>query len=404
MTEHADPTHATATGDAEPLAADAEALTGDAKPLTADAAPSDLFAPLRPEASAEDVASRLLAAALGGMEMAAVHAGDSLGWYRALAEDGPLTSVELAQRTGTAERYVREWLEHQATSGYLSVVGGGVGAAATERVFRLDPGAAEALTDGDSLLHLAPAASFLAATGLAVDSLHRAYRTGGGVSWAELGARAREAQARLNRPMFLSVLTQEILPGLPDLHSRLTGGARVADVGCGEGWSAIGLALGYPDVTVDGYDIDEPSVQAAREHADDAGVSDRVTFTRLDAADAPPGGYDVVMAYECVHDMADPVAALAGMHSMVTADGYVLVMDERTEDVFTPRAGPVERLFYGFSILCCLPDGLSQPGGVGTGTVMRTDVLDRYARSAGYSRSEVLPVEHEMFRFYRLHL
>ena len=373
---------------------------------TSTTVPSDLFAPADPTAPADVVADRLLAAALGAMETSAVYLGGRLGWYRTLAETGPLTSAELAHATGTAERYAREWLEQQAATGYVAVVPDGPDAAdprGSDRRYRLHPGAAEALTDVDSLAHLAPLAQLLAASGRAVDALAEAYRTGGGVSWEELGEDARASQSALNRPFFLHALTQEVTPALPELHARLLAGAAVADVGCGEAWSAIGLALGYPAVRVDGYDVDAPSVEAARRHAAAAGVSDRVAVTTADAADVTPGRYDVVAAFECVHDMSDPVAVLRSMRAMAGADGYVLVMDERTEDGFTPRAGVTERLLYGFSLLCCLPDGLSRAGGVGTGTVMRPHVLAGYAAEAGFSRTEVLPVEHDVFRFYRLH-
>lgn len=380
--------------------------TVDAADPTPDAAPaSDLMATPRPDAPAEVVAERLVSAAIGAMELMAVYLGDRLGWYRALADHGPLSSVELARLTGTAERYAREWLEHQAASGYLDV--DDVAGQATERAYRLHAGAAEAMTDPDSLNHVAPVSGFLAAAGRVAPRLLDAYRTGGGVPWAEFGADARQAQAALNRPLFLHQLAQEVVPALPELHERLLAGARVADIGCGEGWSAIGLARAFPRVVVDGYDVDEPSVVAARRHASSSGVAERTTFATADAgalgADLR-GTYDVVAAYECVHDMGDPVGVLAGMRELAAPGGYVLVMDERTEESFTAPAGPAERMFYGYSLICCLPDGLSHDGGVGTGTVLRPSTLEAYARDAGFSAVEVLPVEHEMFRFYRLHL
>lgn len=402
-----DTTTATTTGTSAATATDGT-TTG-----TADAGEvSDLFGTLPAHAPADAFAARVLAAALGSLEITAIHLGERLGWYRALADTGPLTSTELAVATGTVERYAREWLEHQAANGYLEALATDDTADPADpmdpavRRFRLHDGAAEMLTDVDSVAHVAPLARLLAGSGRVVDALLDAYRTGGGVSWEQLGADAREAQAAFNRPMFLHQLTQELLPGVPELHERLTGGARVADVGCGEGWSAIGLARGYAGVRVDGYDIDAPSVAAARRHASAADVGERVTFTHVDAAGAPaePGGYDVVTAYECVHDMADPVAVLTAMRTMVAPDGYVLVVDERTSDTFTAPADPIERLLYGFSLVVCLPDGLSTPCGVGTGTVMRPSVLTGYAQAAGFRDVEVLPVEHELFRFYRLHL
>lgn len=357
---------------------------------------TDLFEPVGPNAA--EVADRLLAASLGAQEIAAVHAGDRLGWYRALAQHGPCTPDALAALTGTAPRYVREWLEHQAAAGYVTVTGGD---------FALTPGAAEVLTDADSAAYLAPLGRFHAASGRVVDDLHAAYRSGGGVSWARMGADAREAQAAMNRPFFLHGLAPLLAASVPGLDARLRAGARVADVGCGEGWSSVGLARAYPAVTVTGIDPDAPSTAAARRHAAEAGVEDRARFVTADAATVARGadgrGFDVVTAFECVHDLADPVGVLRAARALLAPDGWVLVADERVAETFTAPAGPVDRWYYGFSLAVCLPDGLSRDPSAGTGTVMRPATLERYARAAGFSALEVLPVEHDLFRFYRLH-
>lgn len=367
---------------------------------------SDLFETPAHDADADVFSQRVVAATLGALDAFAIHLGRTLGWYRALADHGPLTSVELARRTGTQERYAREWLEQQAVGGWLLV--DDPSPIATERLFRLAPGAVDALTDPDSLAFSAPLAGFAVAIGRRFDDYVEAYRTGGGVSWAQLGPDARAAQSAVNRPLFLRLLAQEIVPTLPELQAILAGGAaRVADIGSGEGWSSIGLATAFPAATFEGFDVDEPSVDAARRHAAEHDVQDRVTFTCADAArlrGSRAGSFDVVMAYECVHDLPDPVGVLAAMRAIARDDAYVLVMDERTAESFAAPADPTERLLYGYSILCCLPDALSTPGAVGTGTVMRPSVLAGYAEAAGFSRLEVLPVENPDFRFYRLHL
>ncbi|MET0434508.1 MAG: methyltransferase domain-containing protein [Cellulomonas sp.] len=358
--------------------------------------PGDLLAPVGP--SPAEVADRVFAASLGAQELAAVHAGDRLGWYRALARSGPCTPDELAARTASHPRYVREWLEHQAAAGFAVPAAGGA--------FALTPGAAAVLADADSPSYLAPLARMHAASVRVSDELHAAYRAGGGVAWERLGADAREAQAALNRPFLLHGLAGVVAERLPDLDVRLRGGARVVDVGCGEGWSSIGLALAYEDVEVTGVDLDPASVAAARRHAAARGVEDRVRFVAADAATlarrGAGGGYDVGLAFECVHDLSDPVAVLAAVRTLVADDGWVLVADERVAEEFTAPAGPLDRWYYGFSLGVCLPDGLSHPGGVGTGTVMRPATLAGYARSAGFAATEVLPVEHDLFRFYRL--
>jgi 2-polyprenyl-3-methyl-5-hydroxy-6-metoxy-1,4-benzoquinol methylase len=187
------------------------------------------------------------------------------------------------------------------------------------------------------------------------------------------------------------------------VDAALRRGGRVADVGCGFGWSSIGIALAYPDATVDGFDVDEPSVQAARRNAAEAGVADRVRFTVADvAAVAGTGAYDVVTAFECIHDLADPVSVLAAMRRLARPEGTVLVMDERVAERFTAPGDEVERLMYGYSLACCLADGLSERPSVATGTVMRPATLRRYAREAGFADVEVLDVDDDFFRFYRL--
>jgi SAM-dependent methyltransferase len=357
--------------------------------------PTDLFQPVG--GTTEEVADRIMAASLGAQELAAVHAGERLGWYRALAQHGPCTAEDLAALTATHGRYVREWLEHQAAAGYLTADG---------EEFSLTPGAAEVLTDADSAAYLAPLGRMHAASARVVDDLHAAYRSGGGVSWERLGADAREAQAALNRPFFLHGLAGLLADALPELDARLRAGAHVADIGCGEGWSSVGLALAHEEVEVTGIDVDAPSVDAARRHAAALGVEDRVRFVASDAATAEAGGvrYDLVAAFECVHDMGDPVGVLRAARGLAAPDGWVLVVDERVQPEFTAPAGPLDRWFYGFSLGVCLPDGMSHAGGVGTGTVMRPVTLEGYARAAGFSALEVLPVEHDLFRFYRLHL
>jgi 2-polyprenyl-3-methyl-5-hydroxy-6-metoxy-1,4-benzoquinol methylase len=367
---------------------------------------SDLLTTPAPGLPADAFAERVLAATLGTMEMYAVYFGDRLGWYRALQEQGPLTSTELAHATGTVERYAREWLEHQAVSGYLTV--DDEAAAPQDRRFRLPAAHAEVLLDDDSLAHLGPLARMVAASGLHLDDIVQAYRSGGGVSWQRLGRNAREGQSAINRPLFLHALAQQVLPGVADLDARLRTGGRVADVGCGEGWSSIGIATGYPEVTVDGYDVDPASVEAARRHAAASDAADRVTFTLQDVAsgrlgDATP--YDVVFAFECVHDLSDPVGFLRTVRGSVADGGFVLVMDELTEERFTAPAGSWERVLYGFSITTCLVDGMAHEGSAGTGTVMRPETLRRYAVEAGFSGVEIVPSPEEIaFRFYRLHL
>ena len=347
--------------------------------------------------STAEFADKIFDAVRGAAQAQALYLGDRLGWYRILAEEGPLTAAELAHRSSTVERYAREWLEHQSVSGIVTAELG------HDPVrFALPRTHADVLADADSAYFMAPMARFFAATGARLPDLVQAYRYGGGVSWEQFGADAREAQGALNRPMFLHQLTTELLPQVDGLHQRLQAGGRVADIGCGEGWSTIGLALGYPACTVDGYDVDTPSIRTANRNAAGHGVTERVSFSTTDAGGLAPAGYDAVFAFECIHDLPDPVAVLAAMRRIAKPGAPVIVMDERTADEFTPDAGPVEELLYGYSLVCCLPDGLSHGHSAATGTVMRASTLDGYARSAGFDGATPLPIEHDFFRFYRL--
>jgi SAM-dependent methyltransferase len=349
----------------------------------------------------EAFTERLFESMLGAFDTLTVHLGGRLGLYDALHQHGPLTPPELAERAGIHPRYAREWLEQQTVSGVLTV--DDPATAADQRRYSLPAEHAAALADEDDLAFFRPFLDMVAAAAVQMPALVEAYRTGGGVPWHQYGEQMRLAQARANRPLFLDLLGREWLPALPDVHERLTAGGRVADIGCGEGWSAIGMALAYPAISVDGYDIDKASVDAANAHAAEYGLAQRVRFHHVDGAVVDrPDGYDLVTAFECIHDMGDPVAVLSEMRELVGAGGTVMVMDERVQDAFTGEEDPVERLFYGYSTLVCLPDGLSHVGSVGTGTVMRPDTLRGYARSAGFRDVDVLPIEHETFRFYRL--
>ncbi|NUT38789.1 MAG: methyltransferase domain-containing protein, partial [Thermoactinospora sp.] len=261
--------------------------------------------------TSEAFADRLFTAALGAIDVLSVHLGDRMGWYRALAEHGPATPAELVARAGGAGRYATEWLEQQAATGILVVRPDGR--------FVLPEGAAEVLTDPSSLAYLAPLARMIAAAAVQMPALLEAYRTGGGVPWAAYGADMRESQADMNRPWFEHALPAA-LAGVADLHALLSRpGTRIADVGCGAGWSTIALAEAYPEAQVIGFDVDAPSIDLARSNAarrDEAGrrpdahavpsPAGGLSFRVADATTLEPARYDAVFAFESLHDLSRP--------------------------------------------------------------------------------------------------
>ncbi len=349
------------------------------------------------------LSGRIFEATLGSLELFTVYLGDKLGLYAALAGSGPATSAELGERTNTAERYVREWLEQQAVAGILEVED--VQEDAASRRYYLPAGHDEVLLAPDSLHSMTPVAKYVVAVSNALTFLLDAFRTGDGVPYSSYGVDAREAQAGVNRPLFVNLLGAEWLPSLPSVHRRLQADppARVADIGCGAGWSCIGIAKAYPKLQVDGFDLDEPSIELARSNAQQAGVSDRITFYARDAADPGLSGqYDLVTAFEMVHDLARPVDVLRTMRNLAGDDGAVIVMDEKVRDKFAAPSDEVERFIYGFSVLMCLANGMAEQPSAETGAVLRADTLRRYAVEAGFKGVEVLPIEHELLRFYRL--
>jgi SAM-dependent methyltransferase len=358
---------------------------------------------VEPEAI-EALAGRLFGDALGAFHMGTVYLGLKLGLFRALCQAGAATAAELAAATGLDPWYVREWLQAEATAGIVTTDGEDLRTAR----FSAAPGVRETLVDETSPAYVGGLALATAAVGGVMPALLDAFRTGAGVAYAAYGSDAIEAQAALNRPAFVNSLAAEWLPQVPDVLARLSDPARparVADVGCGAGWAAIELAKAFPHIHVDGYDADEESISRARRHAADHDVSDRVTFEVVDATAADGGygerRYDLVLFFECVHDMGHPAAALAGARRAVAADGTVIVMDERVADALQP-GDPTETFFATASVLWCLPQGRVEADSEAPGTVMRPAIFEAIARRAGWSGVDVLPIEHPFWRFYRL--
>ncbi len=349
----------------------------------------------------DELVKRLFDSMLGAMDLLCVYLGDQLGMYRTLSDEGPSTSAELASVAGVNERYAREWLEQQAVTGILEA--DDPSASDTERRYSLPAGHAEVLLDGDSLSHAAPLAQLLVACALPIHAVLEAFQSGGGVPYRTYGADLHQGQARSTQPLFDRLLTTDWFPAVPAVHDRLQRDppARVADVACGLGRSSIAIARGYPNVTVDGIDLDQASIMGAQLLLPESGVEDRVAFHCCDAADPELSGrYDLVTIFEALHDLSHPVDVLRAAGRLLSDGGCLLVADPAAAPRFAPDAGNVERLCYGFSVLHCLPVGMVGEEAAGTGAVMREETVRRYAMQAGFASIEVVPIEDDFWRFY----
>ncbi|HEV2785712.1 MAG TPA: class I SAM-dependent methyltransferase [Solirubrobacteraceae bacterium] len=348
------------------------------------------------------LAERLFAAALGALELFSVYLGAELGLYRALIGNGPLTADGLARAAGIAPRYAREWLEQQAVAGLLDV--DDPAAPAEARRYALGPEHARVLAAPDDAAHVAPFAHLLAGIGQALPRVVDAYRTGGGVPYHAYGRDFRHGQGAINRPAFTHELPTEWLSAMPDVVDRLRrGGARVADVGCGQGWSTIALARAFPAARIDGLDADDASIAEARRHAAEAGVEGRARFVAGDAGElARHGRYDLIVILEALHDLARPVVALRAARAALADDGVLLVVDERVAGSFTAPGDEVERMMFGWSVTHCLPTQMVEQPSAALGTALRADTVRQLAAEAGFARVAVLPVDNDFFRLYRL--
>jgi Methyltransferase domain len=343
---------------------------------------------------------RLFGDALAALELYTIYLGERLGLYRALAESGAVTSAQLAARTGTSERYVREWLEHHAASDLLVV--DDPRAEPLVRRYWLRPEHIPVLADHDDVRYEAATGVDIVRAGRWLPELVEAFRVGNApppLPWEP------EGRAEFNRPRFINLLGTDWLPAVVDVDLRLRAEppARVLDVACGTGWSSIAMAQAYPKITVDGVDHDQDAIGAARANAERAGVADRVRFTATDVADFDgAGAYDLVTILEALHDMSRPVAALRAARQLLSDAGAVLVADGLVADEFTLHASARERTEYGWSVVSCLPGAMGDPQTAATGAVMRPSVLRQYALQAGFAEVEVLPIRTEYWRFYRL--
>ena len=313
------------------------------------------------------------------LNTALVVMGDRLGLYRAMAGAGPLTPAELAKRTGTAERYVREWLNAQAAGGYIDYD-------PDSSRYTLSAEHAIALTDESSPAYLP--GFFQIALGSLADSprITEAARTGTGIGWHDHVNDVFEGCERFFRPSYNASLVSTWLPALDGVVAKLERGAKVADVGCGHGASTILMAQAFPASTFVGSDYHEGSITTARERAAAAGVADRVSFEVAPSSSYAGSGYDLVTMFDCLHDMGDPVGAARHVRESLAPDGTWLIVEPAAGDRVEDNLNPVGRAYYGFSTLLCTPASLSQDVGLALGAQAGESRIRDVVTTAGLSR------------------
>jgi SAM-dependent methyltransferase len=313
------------------------------------------------------------------LNTALVVMGDKLGLYRALAGAGPLSAAELAERTGTAERYVREWLNAQAAGGYVEYD-------PDSSRYTLPPEQAVALTDSDSPVFLP--GFFQTALGSMLDSpkIIEAARSGAGFGWHEHVHDVHEGCERFFRPGYNANLASAWLPALDGVVAKLEQGAAVADVGCGHGASTILMAQAFPNSTFTGSDYHSGSIETARRQAQEAGVAERIRFETSPAAAYSGTGYDLVTMFDCLHDMGDPVGAARHVYGTLKPDGTWMIVEPYAGDRVEENLNPVGRAYYGFSTLLCTPASLSQEVGLALGSQAGEARIADVVKAAGFTR------------------
>jgi len=316
-----------------------------------------------------------MGAAISGLLL---HIGDRLGLYKAMAAAGPISSADLARRTGTTERYVREWLGNQAAGGYVIYD-------PAERTYELPAEQAMVLANEDSPVFLAGAFETIASCYADHDIFVEAFRTGAGVGWHAHDNRLFSGVGRLFRPGYAAYLVNGWLPALDGVVDKLRAGAQVADVGCGLGASTVIMAQAFERSTFTGFDSHEPSIEAARTAAAEAGVQERARFELATAKDLPGQGYDLVCMFDALHDMGDPVGAARRVRQALAPDGTLLLVEPRAGDALEQNLNPVGRAYYGLSTVICTPGSLAQDVGLGLGAQAGEERLAAVLREAGFN-------------------
>lgn len=315
----------------------------------------------------------------GAFSIGLVRAGSELGLYKALHTDGAMTSSQLASTTNCAERYVREWAAAQAASNYIAYD------PATEK-FSIPPEQAAVFADEDSPVYMVAGFDSAAAYLNGQDKINAAFKTGEGVAWGDHTGCLFCSVARFFRPGYKANLMQQWLPALDGVVEKLERGAKVADVGCGHGYSTVLMAEAFPNSTFIGYDFHPDSILQASKHATDHGVSEQCTFEVGGSTDFPGTDFDLVTFFDCLHDMGDPVGASAHVLQSLKPDGTWMVVEPNAGDKLEDNLNPVGRLYYSASTMVCVPCSLSQDVGAALGAQAGEKKLKEVITSGGFSK------------------
>lgn len=315
----------------------------------------------------------------GAASIALVRIGDSLGLYKILHARGPMTVAELAAAAGVNERYLREWLSHQAASNYLSYD------PATQK-FTLPPEQAMVFAIEDSPVYMTGAFTCMASFLDNLAKVQPVFKTGGGVAWGDQASCLFCAVAQFFRPGYLNNLVSNWLPALDGVIEKLERGGRVADVGCGHGLSTVIMAKAFPNSQFIGYDFHPNSIEHARAHAREHGVSSNARFEVGTAKDYAEQDFDLVTFFDCLHDMGDPVGAARHIRQALDADGTWLIVEPIAGDTLADNLNPVGRIYYSSSVLVCVPNARSQPGGYALGAQAGEAAIRQVAGQAGFTR------------------
>lgn len=314
----------------------------------------------------------------GAFSVPLVRIGDELGLYKLIKENGPIRTSDLAKKAGIAERYAREWLAAQASSGYITYD-------AASDAFSLSGEQALVFAEDDSPVNLRGAYDVAAAMLENQPKVIEAFKTGDGVGWGDQAGCLFCAVGKFFRPGYVNHLVDEWLPALDGMIERLEKGARIADVGCGHGFSTITMAEAFPNSEFVGFDFHEGSIKSARKHASDHGLNDRISFEVATAQDFPGRDYDLVTFFDCLHDMGDPRGAASHVYSTLARDGAWMIVEPMAGDRMEDNLNPVGRLYYSASTMICVPTSLDQPVAEALGAQAGEARLTEVIKSGGFS-------------------